>query len=207
MAHPVRREWVEDLLEKTGIPEVSWENGSGLWATARAAWQMYDSKATHHLVLQDDAIVCRDLLAGVESALEFVSPVALISLFFGTPHEGSLNAGSRQAVYRQAVSINASWVSLPSLNWGLALVIPTLEIDAMLEWCDQQDDAGDDQRIGRYFRDIRRWRVWQTWPSLVDHREGPSMMGHSFTKAYDFIGAEASALDLDWRGPVAGRRR
>jgi hypothetical protein len=41
-----------------------------------------------------------------------------------------------------------------------------------------------------------------TWPSLVDHRDVPSLVGHGGGRyAHKFIGENASALDIDWSKP------
>ena len=47
--------------------------------------------------------------------------------------------------------------------------------------------------------------VWYPWPSLVDHRESPSLVpgrGHSGRVAHQFIGVDTSALTIDFSGSV-----
>ena len=47
-----------------------------------------------------------------------------------------------------------------------------------------------------------KWRTWYTNPSLVEHRDGDSLVGHGTTspegrRAHNFL-AEGSAADVDW---------
>jgi hypothetical protein len=207
MAHPSRHNWVVDLCERTGCrPEnVAWDRGEGLWDTARRAWGIYDPAATHHLVLQDDALPCRDLLAGVENALAHIPPAAPVSLYYGTPHPDARGVAGKRIAAEKANEWNASFIILPSLHWGLALMLPTSVIADMLRFC-ADGEGGDDERIGQYMRDVREERCWYTWPSLVEHGGRESLVGHGDTTAYNFVGTDASALDLAWDGPVVGSR-
>ena len=104
-----------------------------------------------------------------------------------------------------------------SLNWGVAIAAPVSTIRGMLDWCDDPKRAhlNYDMRIGMYYRDVLGWRTWYTHPSLVDHRDSASLIGHG-------AGGErvahrhhtGSALDIDWGAhnglpigvPPSGRR-
>ncbi|MFW6091101.1 MAG: hypothetical protein ACODAF_04450, partial [Actinomycetota bacterium] len=67
------------------------------------------------------------------------------------------------------------------------------------------DAAGSPNRYDwqtRWFYRRRRIATWYTWPSLVDHRRGPSLLDHSNRQAaWRFIGVEASALQVNWSLP------
>jgi len=57
-------------------------------------------------------------------------------------------------------------------------------------------------RIGQYYRDIIGWRTWYTHPSLADHRDTGSLVGHGQggnRRAHTHH--PGSALDIDGRGP------
>lgn len=164
------------------------------WDTARRAWLTFDPEATHHLVIQDDAVVCRDLIRGVERALEFVPADSIQSLYVGTRRPVAHSV--RQAV-RAAREQQPSWIVMNGLHWGVAVVIPVPEIRAMVDWCDQQTIRGDDNRIRRYFVTQKRWPTWCSWPSLVNHRQIASVLKHASGRvAHEFIGEDTSALDV-----------
>ena len=202
MAHPSRAAWVTELQAQTGIADdcVAWDRGEGIWDTASRAWTLRDPAATHHLVIQDDAIPCRDLIAGLEKGLPLV-PAQFICLYVGTPHDGAKGTKKVDALSERAEHANASWLVLGSSRWGLAVILPTQVIHSMLMWCEYVDGP-DDKRIGMYCRDVLQWKVWHPWPSLVDHRSEGSLVGHSRTVARRFIGADVSALDFAWDGGV-----
>jgi len=214
MAHESRRPWVEELLAQTGIGEerVAWDTDSNRWHTGRAAWMLFDPACTHHLVIQDDVLPCRDLLRGVGVALKYVPAQAIVSLFYGRPRELPSPAEvrwspGRVTVAEAAIKAHASWVVLPALTWGPAIILPTSVITAMVAWADKQDRPGYDVRVGQYAKVVLNWHAWHPWPSLVEHRGVESLCGrHGFTSAYRFLGEDVSALATDWSGPVVGRR-
>src|SRR5690606_32431577 len=82
MAHPIRKEQVKELQAMLDRPvPVAWgpnpepsPDPQRRWATRRAAWELHDPTADWHLVIQDDAIVCQDFLAGLEAALTELGP-------------------------------------------------------------------------------------------------------------------------------------
>jgi len=146
--------------------------------------------------VQDDALVTRDLIAGLSKALDFLPEPGIVSPYVGTRRP----AASRvEAAVREAAEQNVSWIKMPSLNWGVAIVLPTSIINGMIRWCDQQQYPQYDRRIGRYVIDVERLNTWCPWPSLVDHRDEDSLVGHGKgRKAHRFLGEDASALDIDW---------
>lgn len=201
MAHPSRREWVIPLVRKLGFDagrHVEWvfDQVNDCWDTARRAWLAYDPEATHHLVVQDDAVVCRYLIPGLEKALEFAPAESIMSLYVGTRRP---LAHSVERVVRRAAEAKPSFIAMNGLHWGVAVAIPVPEIRAMVDWCDRETIRGDDNRIRRYFITQKKWPTWCPWPSLVDHRDIPSVLQHAKgRRAHQFIGADASALDVDF---------
>lgn len=203
MAHPDRRAFVDELV--TALHRVNtrvvWDQRGNEWDTGRRALLAYAPWATHHLVIQDDAIVCEDLVAGVTKALAHVPSDALLSLYLGrsTPFPHHVTALAARA-RGEAVS----WLAIGGLYWGVAVVVPTALIGDLVAWCDRSATG-----IPNYDRLISRWlerrpaRCWYTWPSLVDHRDAPSLLpGHGRRApgrvAHEFLGTDRSALDVDW---------
>lgn len=198
MAHEKRAHLVPELVERLGLTDddVIWDRRNDRWDTGRRAWEAIDQTAEWGMVVQDDALPCRDFIAGMQAALDRVPLNVLVSPYIGTRRP----VRSRiERVVSEAAAAKAAFIEMPSLNWGVAITAPTHIIDGMLPWCDEQNYPNYDRRIGRYAIDVRRMNTWCTFPSLVDHRDIPSLIGHGDGRiAHHFIGAETSALTVDW---------
>lgn len=201
MAHKKRAKFVEELVERLGLTEddVIWDKIQNRWDTGRRAWEAVDQTAEWGAVIQDDAVVCKDFIAGMEKALHYIPRDMVVSPYVGTRRP---LAHRVEAAVRAAKRNDAAWIRMPSLNWGVAIVLPTDIIDGMLPWCDKQGYPNYDRRVGRYAIDVKKMHTICTWPSLVDHRDVPSLVGHGGGRyAHQFIGEDASALDIDWSKP------
>jgi hypothetical protein len=206
MAHPDRAEQVAELLDHLGRPvRVHYDtegpasgNADRVWRTARGGWLMHDPDADYHLLLQDDAVVCQHLLTGLEVALEHVPPGAVVSPYLGrggaTPHRWRTMAAD-------ANRLGASWVVSSKLMWGVGIALPVSRIAEMIDMVDRWVHVTDDMRVAGWAEKTRT-EVWYTWPSLIDHRPVPSLTKHHAKERRAERHHMASALDLDWRGPV-----
>lgn len=202
MAHPKRAGFVAELETRLDWEAtLTWDDGSNSrWGTGRRALLDYDPEATHHLVVQDDAVIPRDLVAGLESAIAYTPGDVPVCLYIG-----------RVRPYRQLVDqyvaragSDVSWLVMDQLCWGVAVAFPTQIIEDMVAWCDRQSIPNYDTRMSRWL-EREGIATWYPWPSLVDHRESPSLVpgrGHAGRIAHRFIGADASALDIDYSGSV-----
>jgi hypothetical protein len=208
MAHPARSGEVAELAAALDRPvPVHWDEDAGppsgkadrVWANARAAWLMADPEADWHAVIQDDAVPCRDFLAGLERALAHVPPDAVVSPYLGTGRTVPIRW---EALARAADAAGASWVRTQKLMWGVCIVLPVGMISEMIQ---------RDMRVAGWAEKTGR-EVWYPWPSLVDHRKVPSLTKH---RAHDRVARRwhpGSALDLSWSGgvvtdPILARRR
>jgi hypothetical protein len=209
MAHPVRRPYVDELVGwlDRKVP-ISWDNEGPpspdrqrRWRTGRRAWEMHDPKAEWHIVIQDDALVCRDLLAGLERALDHVPAEGVVQPYIGSKRPAQLTVTK---VIRDARDKfpQASWVGMRSMGWGVAIAAKVETIADMIDWCNSRVTMPYDMRIGRFYRDALRQLTWHPFPSLVDHRQGPSLIAHSDAGRHAHVFWEGSALDLDWNGRV-----
>lgn len=204
MAHEDRKEMVYELAEQIGdyTVAVAWDDGGGRWPTGRRAWKLYDPSCTHHLVLQDDAIVCRDFVPGVLQMLKHVPSKSLVSLYLSDYSRHRSDIKSRMTpLLAELKENNASFLVLRSLMGGVALLAPTYTIDEMTEFGDTLKPPNYDWRTGWYYHKLG-WDTWYPWPSLVEHRHGKSLCNHPPVQAFNFIGADVSALDADWTGPI-----
>lgn len=212
MAHRVRQAQAKELqaLLDRDVPilydsnPTPSEDPAQRWATGRACWEAHDPDADWHLVIQDDAVACTDLLAGLEKALDQLGPDGLVSAYTGTGRPDQTHV--RRAL-QHAETKDHAWMSTRSLCWGVAIAAPVHTIPAMLRWCSARGrgHVNYDMKIGRYYRDQLGWRTWYTVPSLVDHRDGPSLVGHHGTRRHAHTMLTGSALLVDWaRVPPAG---
>jgi len=211
MAHRKRSAQVKAILGRLDREcTVVWDEKGDRWDTGRRAMLAYDPKATHHAVIQDDVLVCRDLFAGLERALAKVPAGSPLCGYIGKVRPG---AEMVRACIEKAEASQASWVTMHTLNWGPLVVVPTACIPEMIAYCDKLRNIPNyDRRLSRYFELQAGIRTWYPWPSLVDHADGPSVVtgrmgtdranGNRARIAWNFLGEEASALELDWGGPV-----
>ncbi|NLE11962.1 MAG: hypothetical protein GX630_10695 [Actinobacteria bacterium] len=210
MAHPGRAAFVDELLLKLDCDcTVVWDEHQDRYETGHRAWLAYDKDAAYHVVIQDDVIPCVDLIPGLERALDRVYREAPLCGYIGLyrPPLAGLEAAITEADERQA-----SFITMKTLNFGQLVAAPTDSICDMVAYTDKLTDVQNyDRRLSRYWELERKIRVWYTWPSLVDHRVSPSFVpGRASATpskpgglvAHRFIGADQSALDLGWHGPV-----
>lgn len=202
MAHPRRAHFLPELQARLDRPaRLVFDRRNDRWDTGRRAMLAYDKSATHHLVVQDDAVIPRDLVAGIEQALAHVPESSPLCLYCG-----------RVRPYREVIEAlvadagpGTSWLTMAQLHWGVGIVMPTKWISDMIAWCDERTEiANYDRRISRWCQS-RGLTVYYPWPSLVDHRDSPSLVpgrGSAGRRAHRFVGADISALRQRWDGKV-----
>lgn len=202
MAHPKRADMVDDLLERLDVPAtVVWDEKQDRHDTGVRSLEAFDADCTHHMVIQDDALPCRDLVAGVTEALKWVPAGHPMSCYVGT-----LKPRSEQVAreVRKATEIGASFLRMEKIHWGPCIAVPTADLPELCEWFRKRSTPqGYDKRTSRWFEQDHR-ECWYTWPCLVDHR-GDDSLHLDFAgrrRAHQFPGEDASALDCDWSGPV-----
>ena len=205
MAHPKRAEMVDELLGWLDRPvPVVWDRVNDRHDTGVRAIEAFDPDATHHVVIQDDVVPAGDLLAGAERALGSVPVDVPVSLYVGRvrPFAHAVDHAVEQA------EAGASWIVMDGIYWGPAIVLPTAVIPEVVRFFRSHTVQNYDARVSRWF-ERQKLPCWYTWPSLVDHR-GDVSLAHPSAKAgrrtHSFAGAERSALELDWSGPVVTMR-
>jgi hypothetical protein len=205
MAHPKRRDFVAELVDQLDrVPVIVWDQKDEEWDTGRRSLLCFDPAASHHLVIQDDAIPCRELVAGIESAVANTRehPVGLY-LGHKNPERSTITYS-----FDAALAAGASWLEMEGPWWGVGVVFPTAHIPAMVAWGDQHTEYENfDMRLGAFYR-REHIRCWYTVPSLVDHRpesENPPLLdGHYGNRvAHRFLGVDRSALEIEWQDTAA----
>jgi hypothetical protein len=201
MAHPRRESYIPGLRAKIGRPvQVVWDQVNSRWDTGRRSLLAYDSTKTHHMVIQDDAVVCKDLPAGVEKALAAAPTNSILGLYLGRT-----KAWKPIWIRAQRTQPALRWVRMNELMWGVGVVVPTARIEEIVAIGDDFVDIPNyDSRISAACMKLGI-PVYYPWPSLVSHRQAPSLVegrGWRGRYAYRFIGEHASATGLNWNGPV-----
>jgi hypothetical protein len=144
--------------------------------------------------LQDDAIVCRDFIRSCEAALDAV-PLAPVAFY------------ANRKVIEEARAAGSSWAVTKVMTWGVATCLPVWMIGPFLHWQARNivpDLRSDDFRLNSYFEHAG-YSVHCTAPSLVDHRDGPSVAGNHppmSRVARWFVGADRSGTEIDWSAGV-----
>lgn len=168
MSHPSRKESATALYKKVtnkGFYETSltFDDGGGEWATGVRALKSH-TDSDYVILLQDDAIISNEFYDNALQAILSAPEQSLLSFYTGTvrPYESAV----KRAV-KKAGDIGASYLSFPTLNWGVGFAIPTNDIEPMLEFVKNMRQPFD-ERIGRYYL-LNKKTVYYTYPSLVDH--------------------------------------
>lgn len=201
MAHPKRAEMVEDLLGRLDVPAtVVWDEIQDRHDTGVRSLEAFDPDCTHHMVIQDDALPCRDLVAGVAKALEHVPEGHPMSCYVGNvrPFRAKVNAIVARA------HDDVSFIRMAGIYWGPCVVVPTDVLPELCPWFRGATGIKNyDRRMSRWFEAQKR-ECWYAWPSLVDHRGDESLThGHTGRRtAHKALGPDRSALETDWSGEV-----
>jgi hypothetical protein len=204
MAHKKRERWVPDLVDALGVDvKVVWDRFNDRHDTGARALSVYDPEATHHMVIQDDALVAKDLVGGVKNLLRHVPPNNPVGLYVGRSRP---RADEVRTLMSRAAASNASFMVHKGPWWGVGIVLPTSTIRDLIAHYDGMSNVPNyDRRVARYY-ESKGLYCYYTVPSLVDHRidDNPSLVpgrGSEGRYAHTFIGPR-SALEVDWSGPI-----
>lgn len=131
-----------------------------------------ESGASHVCILEDDAVPVDDFRTHIERVAE-IRPNDLVGLYVGRSRP--MPAFVADAV-RRADEAGASWLHSLHLMWGVGYLVPTRAVPALIEKADARVNTPQaDTRIGRAWSASQGRPIYYTWPSLVDHADGPSI--------------------------------
>lgn len=204
MAHPSRKHFVDRLAEQLPEAEIVWDQRNDRWDTGSRAMLAHDPAADAHLVVQDDVIPCRNLVAGATAAFAATSGEQPIALYTGKVRP---MAQTVTPAVQRALRVGSPWLEMTGPLWGPGLIIPTAHIEPIVDWWDSRP-AKVQHRVPNYDRRIEHWYTRQgidclyTVPSLVQHRgvaENPSLVkGRTGNRqAHAFIG-DRDPCEIDW---------
>lgn len=197
MAHPDRKDWVPNLQKRLGGAKVIWDEKNSRWDTGRRALLAHEPDATHHLVVQDDAVLSKNFLNSCRRLIKFSEDVP-VDLYMG-----SSSAGFRRRAHQAKVN-GAPWFAAAGPRWGVAVIIPVPHIPELVEWCDaDRKSEAYDGKMSMYYYHKRKSCLY-TMPSLVNHREvgeNPSLIPGRHANRTAFFYDGESSLQTDWSRP------
>lgn len=182
MGHPERERGALALswmLGATLTLDEGWgENGTGdrAWTDAHARAvdpaRPVTQLADWCVVLQDDA---RPVAAIYEQAVAALAaaPTPVVSFYLGTGYPEHTVTPARVAMLK-ADEDQAAWIVTRRLFWGVAVAIRTELVPDMLKGVGRSRRPYD-ERISRWAEQAGH-RISYTWPSLVDHADGESLV-------------------------------
>jgi GR25 family glycosyltransferase involved in LPS biosynthesis len=133
-------------------------------------WLHHNTSTEWSIVLEDDALPIADFRAQAAAALT-VAPAPIVSFYLGSypPH---FDPDKEHAIV-QADNTDADWIVAPFLFHAVAVAIRTDQLGPILNHCGVNEPAPIDQAISSYPATVA-----YTWPSLVNHHDGPSATNH-----------------------------
>lgn len=187
MAYYKREHRIPEIRKMIGDAKVSLDNGSwGLWENSKRSWLSFDPQYDYHLVIQDDAVVCRSFYKELSSHLN-KHPHRFTCLYFrykSHKTHATLNLAGENGVLTNGFLF-------PRLQWGIGLLCPTAMIPDMISFADDIKDEKmkntDDLRFSRYLSSIKH-DVYYPLPSLIDQSiDCTSLIGNG-----DNVGRQAT---------------
>lgn len=160
-------------LAQTLAPSVLFlDDGSlGEWDNHERALCWGTEQTGHLLVIQDDAVPIDGLIEHCERAVK-ERPDDMIGLYVGQVRPKRARVLS---AVQKADRLGASWLVCDELFWGVATILPCAAICALLAFCENVAQPYD-ERLGKAWCAVTERDVVYTWPSLVSHADGPSVI-------------------------------
>lgn len=191
MAHESRAHLLYPLADKLDRRvTLCVDDGSlGRWGNGRRSLLTHNKESTHHMVLQDDAVIPQDLVAGIEAWLD-VLPACILVLYTG-----------RIRAWREIHNRHAQppcFLQMTDIQWGVAIVMPTSVIPLTVKQGDKIPKIDNyDMRLGLANKTTFKLPVLYPSPSWVDHMETPSTVpGRKPNRfALNFLGEDKSVFD------------
>lgn len=201
MAHPARAPMVNDLRARLGaeVPVVWDMDDRGCWPTAARAWSNLNPQATHHLVIQDDAVVCRGfIVAAIQAIAGVLDRDAPLFSFYGRFYGKEAWEAAKPG----------PWLCYDSCDTGVAVAMRMDHATRFVKWANAnviQRCKSYDYRLSMYL--LRHHAdAYFSVPSLADHVGEKSLMGHDIPnrRADFFVGVQQNGANMKWTPPSTG---
>jgi hypothetical protein len=160
MAHPSREKHFDYLKRELGSVPFAIDDGRGLWENCKHAWQLHNPEAQYHIVIQDDAIICKDFRKRADEILK--DDRYAYNFYYGHRVRQSFIA-------RNAEGLKNGFLIDAVPHWGLAICLPVKLIDGMIRFADKLKVKQDDERIAQFLKS-NGTKIYFPIPSLIEHR-------------------------------------
>lgn len=187
--HPARAELLPPLLEQLAPlePKVVCDPGAAepkwsAWRCFEACLRALPAGASHLLIVQDDAELCRGFAAAALAALR-AQPERIVAFYVG-----GRPASSARALCAASCQ-GESWVELDRSQWVplVCAAFPRADVLELLAWAEgwKGPRRGDDNVVGEFVRKTGR-QALATVPSLAQHPDvAPSLVGRRAGRGRD----------------------
>lgn len=150
------------------------------------------------VVLQDDAQPVPDFRKHVSRALSNVpDDAALVSLYCGTSRPLRSVKPFDDACARADLD-GSGWLAASRLCWGVGVAVRGSRLRALLDF-GATHDLPYDERLSAFIEgDPWLGSIYYTWPSLVDHEDGESLVTHKYDEDFRPRKARKVGLPRSW---------
>lgn len=178
VAHTARLDEATTLAKTIGAVVTLDHGDTGAGANHLRAWDLTtDVDSEWAAVLEDDAQPVPDFTTQAEAALS-AAPEPVVSFYLGRTRpvrwQDRISLGCIQAD-----RAGAHWLTTTHTLHAVALAIHTDLREDWMDWANSSD-LPPDERMAAWCL-ARGHRVAYTWPSLVDHADGPTLVQHTRT--------------------------
>ena len=174
VAHVNRRDMANQLANQVEAAYISFDDGTLGFGNHRRVWQLVaDEHKDWAVVLEDDAMPVAGFTQQLTAALHN-APTPIVSLYLGNDDRTPPNI---TAAVAKAKACDAAYILGRQVRHAVALAIKTEHVASMLTYVDRRRYFPIDDAInGWHARQMTHTLVTYTAPSLVDHKDGPSVI-------------------------------
>lgn len=176
VAHQARADQAQTLASTISADIIHMDDGThGCDGNHRRAWQWHrdNTTTTWSVVIEDDAQPVDAFRDQLHAALD-AAPTDVVSLYLGRLRPPPFQQRIKAATLK-ATDTEAHWITSPHMMHAVATAIRTELVPEMLNH--PQDGRPADEHISAWAKTHTRL-VAYTWPSLVNHADGPTLVLH-----------------------------
>jgi hypothetical protein len=179
VAHTSREPWALELAAHTHATHICMDDGTlGAYRNHLAAWTWHRENSYHGwaVVIEDDALPVDDFVTQLDMALSHAPPaISIASLYLGRARPPQYIRQVAAAVSDAAHNDHA-WIVSTKLLSAVGYAIRTELVASIVAHLSHTSNLDADEAISQWAG--LRHMIGYTAPSLVDHRDTPSIAYH-----------------------------